>query len=137
MKVKLFPLVAVAMLSTNVMAAKWEAIGVGGENTLLYVDATSISSSKGLKKAWLRYSYTTPQKGDYVTKFKDYRSVLTMNHFDCAGRRSAVSKQVIYEGDDGTGEVLGTNSIKNVENALDDVTPGTLGETALIRVCGK
>ncbi|WP_233854640.1 surface-adhesin E family protein [Paraburkholderia sp. HD33-4] len=127
-----------ALVAWSAGAAQWEVIGAAqNKSVVVYIDRQSITNDRAYRKAWVRYSYSRAHSGNRDTGFKPYRSTLMLTWFDCNARKFAVGKVVVYAADDGTGDPLHTGSVESPLRYVDDVTPGTLGEQVLTRVCAQ
>lgn len=125
----------VAALPMLACAANWQLVSVSSNDNKFYIDGDSIAASGQYKKAWILQSYAKPQDDDSYPK-KQYLSSKVLQYFDCKGRTTGPIMIAKYAGLDGSGESIGTASIKFSPDILQEVIPDTSGESILKAACG-
>lgn len=81
-------------------------------------------------KAWLLYNYLP--ESDTNRKVLSYKSY---EHFQCAVRKSATAKAVLYSGQYGGGEILKTDNLEQTGLSFAVVVLDSISEDALEMVC--
>lgn len=130
-------LVAVtALFAYNAYAANWELVGMN-DNTLVYVDDSSIVMSKGARKAWTMWSdkegFVRPASRTEAPS----KSSKVLSYYNCSERTTADVQSTTYAETAGQGQVVDSNKVTLRDSLYYDVTPDTLGETIFEYVCKK
>jgi carbonic anhydrase len=89
-------LISLSLFSTTAHAIKWTKLKSNKDETLL-IDKESIALQNNLKKAWLKITYTKPQK-NAVEPDKKYNLSKVLWYFNCAEQKSATSQVAQYMG---------------------------------------
>jgi len=97
---KALVLIAFALFSVGASGACWEDIG-GGTDSIIYVDACSISMEKSFKKAWFRTIYVASEDLENNNSIggERYNKVKSLIYFDCKHRKSNSVVSVYYNDD--------------------------------------
>jgi hypothetical protein len=111
----------------------WTEIG-HGDGFVDYVDANSIRIRAGRLTAWTLTSFTTPQQSSQMV-FQPYRSMTTLNMYDCLGHRTAALDISYYAEAVAQGEVLKTLTVNPAAVVVNQATPGSLGRIEIESVC--
>jgi hypothetical protein len=123
------------LASSFSFATDWQ-FAAGNDKTFYNIDFDSITSAANkYRKAWVKANYVEDQRTDgYPTK--SYRSELILYYFDCKEKTLNATQSVMYEKFNAAGDVIQSKSIKFDAKNLDDVVPGSVGETLLNITCG-
>jgi hypothetical protein len=111
----------------------WVAIGRGDSFTQ-YVDVNSLGIRAGRLTASTLTDFAAPQQnsgGD----IKPYRSLRTLNMYDCSADRTGVLNMTFYADGVGKGEVLKTVTFKPAAVVMNHSSPGSLGHKEVETVC--
>lgn len=92
----LIVLIGFSLFSTTAHAIKWTKLKSNKDETLL-IDKESIAVQRNLKKAWLKITYTKPQK-NAVEPDKTYNLSKVLWYFNCAEQKFATSQVAQYMG---------------------------------------
>ena len=124
------------LLSSVGFAAEpnWVPVAEATDKTLVvYVDTGSVKVRDGQLTAWMKFNYSSPQKPVRSAARSKYRSVITLESFDCASERSGWVSVTYYSAIDGTGGYVGSAS--NDTHALEYLPPDTVIRATLEAVC--
>ena len=133
MKTRLGLILIGSMIFSYAAASDWFLIAKGNDS-IVFVDKSSISSKDKYLKAWLIWDYTGPKKMEYYP-YKEYRSTKSLYYLDCSSNSIAISQSVNYLGNFGAGESVDSYSQDISKLKFSDVAPDTIGETILKYVC--
>lgn len=127
---KLIVLLFVCLATIGSAFANWKPVDANDAN-VAYIDLSTVRKSGQFREAWVMYDNTSP------TDFngRRYLSSKIKQRFDCASERVATLAFVFYAGNMGTGEVIYTTSVNNVN--WDHVVPGSVGETLYKAACKR
>ena len=126
----------VGLTSHQAASAEWVVVGADTQSRVM-VDTDSIASEMILNdtytKAWLRQDYVAPQ----IIGRKRFRSVMTLEYFKCAERRSANLQATYYAEPVGNRMVFHTEGSYLGAVVFEDVKPGSIGEAIFRATCLK
>lgn len=109
--------------------AGWERVeGTASVDAVEYINRLTIQKSQNGYKVWLLYDFKTPQKAGFGV----YRSIKTLQEFDCGPKRRRSLANLFYPGSMADSSVVFTS--KSVGNWVA-VTPGSTAEATLTEVC--
>lgn len=121
-----------SLLFSQAQASEWKNIS-STEAVEVQIDEQSIALSKNsLRKAWAEYIYTNGQTRGVLGK--KYFRMLELSLFNCSERTVGISQQVFYENRGGGAVVDSAVTPLSAVN-MNDVVPGTIGESQLDFVC--
>lgn len=115
-------------------AAEWVLASKIENDLQVYLDIQSLRRSGAQVKAWELWTFDFPQGTTGAT----YRSLKTLQIYDCSARTNVMLQEVRYAEQDG-GDVV--KSISNREKValahMSEVTPGSVAEDLLLEVCER
>ena len=121
------------MIFSYASASDWFLIAKGNDE-IIFVDKSSISSKGKYLKAWLIWDYIGTKKMEYHP-YKEYRSIKSLWYLDCNSNSVAISQSASYSGNFGAGESVDSHSNDISKLQFNDVVPDSIGETILKYVC--
>lgn len=135
MKTRLGLLLIGSLIFNYASASDWFLIAKGND-FIVFVDKSSISSKGKYLKAWLIWDYIGTKKMEYYPH-KEYRSTKSLYYLDCSSNSVAISQSASYSGNFGAGESVDSYSNDISKLQFNDVVPDTIGETILKYVCKR
>lgn len=112
-------------------AATWVPLGISG-TSYFDIDADSIERSDTQIKAWFRENLAKRTRNPLG---KYYRSVVTLEVFDCDKKTIALEKALYYSEPNEGGNVVGDYSMTVTPEDFSMAIPGSIGELKLDKVC--
>lgn len=125
------------LLAGPASASDWQiAALLDKDSGHVEIDVSSISTKGKLRKAWFKWTHSTPQKIPPSSRtdayIQNYTTSKDLNYFNCSERTSSAIQTIYY---DNKGTVVGSSSINASLAQYDEVAPDTVGETMLETVC--
>lgn len=108
-------------------------VGVSGDSQI-DIDTDSIEHEETRVRAWFQEN-TKAYRSNPIGR--EYRSVVTLEVFDCAKRTAALEKAVYYSASDTTGRAVGGFSVTVADTDFASVVPRSIGELKLKRACSS
>lgn len=124
-----------ALATGPAFGQQWlEVARTEGDESVHFVDASSVRMRDGLRQAWVKSEYATPQK--HYGKL--YRSAVYLRLFDCANEETTNTSVARFEGDRANGTVVSSDSRRATEalKDMEPVVPGSVGAAVSRWVCG-
>ena len=119
------------LLVSGAAQAGWEPIaGSAGPEAVEYINRLTIQKSSHGYKVWLLHDFRTVQKAGFGT----YRSLKTLQEFDCGGNRRRSLANLFYPGAMADSSVVFTS--KSVGNWVP-LSPGSTADAVLNEVCHR
>ncbi|WP_185920831.1 surface-adhesin E family protein [Burkholderia cenocepacia] len=124
-----------ATLSASVFAEqdRWVRLDNGPSDIAYYMDAKTVKVEGDYRKAWFMVSFKRPQKGVQWTQFKPFKSMVAEQYIQCSKHQLAPLRVVYYEGEQASGDSLGTQRYPTQE--FEDAIPGSAGEVMITAPC--
>ena len=98
----------------------------------VHVDIDSVRRDEEIASAWVKFAYTAEQ----MFSGKPYRSNWMFAHFNCAQRRWAVGRGVLFSGPDLNGTRVFETEISEADLSWDPIARPSTADRILARVCG-
>ena len=119
------------LLASGAAQAGWEPLaGFTSSEADEYINRLTIQKSSQGYKVWLLHNFRTVQKAG----FGSYRSLKTLQEFDCGGNRRRSLANLFYPGAMADSSVAFTS--KSIGNWVP-VVPGSSAEAVLKEVCHR
>ncbi|MDB5854812.1 MAG: hypothetical protein JWR22_2853 [Herminiimonas sp.] len=120
------------LVASTASAADWRSLG-GSSIEEFFLDVTSIARVSDYPQAWTKLNYVTPQ----TVGGKTYQSMISLMYFDCAAQESGHRSGIFYEGKNGEGARIYSETTPVHSIAFTPSAPDTFGEKALWVVCAR
>lgn len=111
-------------------ASDWQPI-VYNRSTMYYLDYESVTSHRGLVKAWISVKYSTPQKSD-ASLPQPYIAEKNLQYFDCKKNLMGMTAFTLYAAN---GTVVDSFAGDVNLMKLTDVVPDSIGERIFKVAC--
>jgi hypothetical protein len=139
---KNFSTVAVGVVWATTLAAadpQWVEVTIAGDGATINADIASVKQVEGKTLVWFLTSGGTAKKlpmynADHPAG-TTYKSLVTLQSFDCVKGRSASLQASYYSEEDMSGEHLGSITTPDVAVSFSYPTPGTVGNAQLDYAC--
>ena len=115
------------------VAAEWIKMG-GNDSVDAYMDLKLLDKKGKYAVSWRLYDYRSPQK---TSSGMVFRSAITLDVTDCAGRTEAMTSFTQYDQPMGKGKVVASNKLAQSEWEVRKITPNSIGEALAQVACGR
>ena len=123
-----YPILLLALIfSDNLMASEWIKVD-SGEGVTVYVDKSSITFDKKIRKAWVMFSYEKPIKDN---KGIEYNQAKDLAKYNCSNFTVAYLQSNTYMGT----EVISSYTYLPNRISFSDIVPDSFGESISKFVC--
>lgn len=114
-------------------ASDWRYLS-GGPSSYFRIDFSSISYFGKYRKVWTEANYL--ESNESTAKIlRLYKSNRVLIFFDCLTKTSLSTQSIEYSGLEGSGEVVGSFSVKFSSNDFIDIVPDSIGDLYLYLAC--
>lgn len=114
-------------------SANWVEIA-SAKGVAVFVERSSIKPQAQYMKAWLLWSYETPEK---LYSGKEYKSIKVLTYLDCKAGTAGVKSKSFFTDAIGDGDSVGSSQIEDNKVVFVEDPPQSVGATMVERVCAR
>lgn len=104
------------------------------QGVVVFVERSSVKPQARYIKAWLLWSYETPDK---LYSGKEYKSVKALTYFDCKAGTAGIKSENFFTDAFGDGDSVGSRQIEDNKVVFVESPPQSVGVAMVERVCAK
>ena len=130
------PLLLISLATTPVIAEpNWQKFA-RSDSVTVSADVNGITRKNGTAKVWTKWQYSK-QQTSVTYPYAAYKSSLGEYQVNCVEGSTSSSQEILYTGDDVTGNAVSSRSFKNWRSDMNDPPPGSIGEAIIAVACGN